>query len=59
MLAHAMARLLDDPNLRETLGRGARKRIERHYSVASVADVHAKSYGELLAKKNAKKPETS
>ncbi len=52
LLADALGRLLDDADLREALGWGARKRIERHYSVAKVADFHVKAYRELLSRGN-------
>ena len=55
MLADALGRLLDNADLRETLGRGARKRVERHYSVAAVAEMHETAYFELLSKRRAEK----
>ena len=52
-LATALSRLLDDADLRETLGRNALARVEREYSVKSVADFHMKIYRELFLKKRA------
>jgi glycosyltransferase involved in cell wall biosynthesis len=55
LLADAIARLLDDSILRRALGCGARKRVEQHYSIASVSDFHIRTYRELLAGKGAEK----
>jgi len=48
-LAKALGRLLDDCELRETLGQNARARIEQEYSVNAVADFHMKCYRDLLS----------
>lgn len=48
-LADALARLLDDPGLRDQLGQGARRRIRDHYSVDSVARLLEDTYRQLLA----------
>jgi glycosyltransferase involved in cell wall biosynthesis len=40
-LAPALARLHDDPALRETLGRNARLRVEREFSLATMIDNYA------------------
>jgi glycosyltransferase involved in cell wall biosynthesis len=50
-LADAIARLLDDPSLRATLGQNARNRIVHHYSVESVAEFHENTYRDLLLKR--------
>jgi glycosyltransferase involved in cell wall biosynthesis len=52
-LANALARLLDDPDLRDQLGQGARQRIADHYSVEKVARLHEATYRQLLAGKKA------
>lgn len=48
-LADAMARLLDDAGLREEMGRQARARVEREYSVDVAADFHQRFYQRLLS----------
>jgi glycosyltransferase involved in cell wall biosynthesis len=48
-LADGLASLLDDADLRDSLGRNARARVEREYSVTAVAKYHLDCYHELLS----------
>lgn len=50
-LADAVARLLLDGELRQNLGRGARERIKRYYSVDTIARMHEDAYQEILSRK--------
>jgi glycosyltransferase involved in cell wall biosynthesis len=50
-LADALARLLDDPRLREQLGSNARRRIEDQYSVQMVSDSMIEFYRHILEQK--------
>jgi glycosyltransferase involved in cell wall biosynthesis len=52
-IANALARLLDDPDLRDRLGKGAHRRIKDHYSVDKVAQLHEATYRQLLVGKKA------
>jgi glycosyltransferase involved in cell wall biosynthesis len=47
-LAAGIARLLDDSDLRERLGRAARESVEESYSLAAVAGRYIELYDELL-----------
>lgn len=50
-LADAIETLLQDTRRREELGRSARARVERSYSVAAVASSHLACYRDLLSQK--------
>jgi glycosyltransferase involved in cell wall biosynthesis len=50
-LVNALGRLLSDSNLRESLARNARNRVETKFSIEAVADSHLQCYGELLSMK--------
>mgnify|MGYP002625335207 FL=1 len=47
-LAHCLQRLLDQPDLREQLGRQARQTVEYRFSLNSVADQYIALYRNLL-----------
>lgn len=48
-LAATLERLATDAPLRQRLGRGARQRVEEHFSVTRMVRHHAELYGRLLA----------
>jgi glycosyltransferase involved in cell wall biosynthesis len=50
-LASALAKLIDDAQLREKFGENARGRAEREFSVTAVAAEHTRLYEEILATK--------
>lgn len=52
-LADALARLIDDEDLRMRLGQGARRRVKEQYSVDNVARLHEDTYRQLLSGKKA------
>ena len=47
-LADAIARLLDDSNLRQAMGAAGRKLAEKEYGVEKVVEAHLKIYQELM-----------
>ncbi|UCG68640.1 MAG: glycosyltransferase family 4 protein [Thermoplasmata archaeon] len=47
-IANAILRLLDSQELRENLGRSARKKVEQEYSWPKVVDEYLEAYGSLL-----------
>jgi glycosyltransferase involved in cell wall biosynthesis len=49
-IAEGIIRLIENPKLRETLGRKARKRVEEKYSIKSSVDILEKIYEELTGK---------
>lgn len=52
VLADALASLLDNVARRDAFGRNARRRVEQHYSVATVADTHMQIYRKLLRERS-------
>jgi glycosyltransferase involved in cell wall biosynthesis len=52
-LADSLTVLLDDGELRRTLGANARARVESTYSVQAVASTYLDSYSEILSRKHA------
>lgn len=46
-LADALKTLIDDPALRQRMGRAAREKAEREFSITGVVDTHLKIYSEL------------
>ena len=49
-LAQSVYNLLNQPNLRERLGRAARRTVEEHYSLDQIADQYIALYQDLLSK---------
>jgi len=47
-LAAAIARLIDDPQLRAKLGEAGRERMQKEFSIATMADKHVALYESLL-----------
>jgi glycosyltransferase involved in cell wall biosynthesis len=50
-LAAAIARLLDDPELRKRMGRAGRKRVEDHFTVEHMASQIARLYREAAVRR--------
>jgi glycosyltransferase involved in cell wall biosynthesis len=50
-LAHAIAVLLRDPNLRRTMGRAGRERVAQHFSVECMVEQTERLYTQLLSEK--------
>ncbi|MEK7700853.1 MAG: glycosyltransferase, partial [candidate division NC10 bacterium] len=48
-LAAALTRVLDNPSLGRSLGQAGRRRVEAHFSWASVAERTAEVYAESIA----------
>lgn len=48
MLQEAIARLLDQPDLRRSIGEAGRRRFEEHFSADALADSLRKTYNEVL-----------
>lgn len=59
LLAQALARLLEDAALRESMGRQARARVEARYSVRAAAEFHERFYQELLTRSRVAKCESA
>lgn len=50
-LADNLKKLIDDKQLRERMGKAARKKAEKEFSIEKVVDTHLKIYRELLSSK--------
>ena len=50
-LAHALIRLLSDPDLRRRLGAAARRRMETEFGIAAVARQLSNLYGRLAVER--------
>lgn len=48
-LAEAIQRLIDDPELRDRIGKAARLRIEKHFSIEKEVAAHEQLYEEMMA----------
>ena len=48
-LAEAIQRLIDDPELRDRMGKAARLRIEKHFSIEKEVAAHEQLYEEMMA----------
>lgn len=48
-LAEAIQRLIEDPELRDRMGKAARLRIEKHFSIEKEVAAHEKLYEEMMA----------
>jgi len=49
-LAQQLQRLIDDADLRRTLGRAARRTVLARYSVQAVAEAHLRLYAKVLGR---------
>jgi glycogen synthase len=58
-LAAAVNVLLDDPDLRETMGKRARARVEQHFSWTSIARQTLEFYQELVARRAPRRSRTT
>jgi len=47
-LAQAIQRLVEDPDLRQRMGKAGRQRVERKYSLEAASKVYLETYDELL-----------
>jgi glycosyltransferase involved in cell wall biosynthesis len=55
-LAHAMSRLIADPDLRRRLGQAAQKRAREQFSLEICADAMARAFREIRDRRSAGKP---
>lgn len=53
-LAAAIQRLIDDPELRESMGKAAHFRIEEHFSIEQEVAAHERLYEEIMSGKGRK-----